>query len=80
MYFALKYMPFQYVNSWITYWKYRLEYETRAESQHSFFKHNSVLIASSVWGMAAAVFRFLYKGKRIGVPETVIHQNRMEST
>jgi GT2 family glycosyltransferase/SAM-dependent methyltransferase len=77
-YFALKYTPFKFVKSWLTYWKYRLEYETRADSP-SLFKHNPVLVASSFWGITEAVIRFIYKGKRIGLPDTVIDHHRSES-
>jgi GT2 family glycosyltransferase len=73
-YFALKWAPAYCFSSWFTYWKYRIEFETRAHQTTPFPKHNVYLLGASLLGIAAAAVRFLCKGKRAGLPESVIHQ------
>lgn len=73
-YFSLKYAPVRYYSSWFTYWKYRIEFETRTHQATTFPKHSIYLLSASFLGIAAAAVRFICKGKRVGLPETVIHQ------
>jgi GT2 family glycosyltransferase/SAM-dependent methyltransferase len=77
-YFALKYAPAKFILSWLKYWKYRLEFETRSHSTIQFLKHDPYLLCASFLGITAAMVRFLHKGKRIGLPATVIQQNDLE--
>jgi GT2 family glycosyltransferase/ubiquinone/menaquinone biosynthesis C-methylase UbiE len=78
-YFSLKYIPLKYARSWFSYWKYRLEFETRSSEQTSRFKHNPILLTASLWGIITGIFRFLLKCKRIGLPTAVLHNQKSES-
>jgi len=54
-YFAAKHARRQYWNTWLTYWKYRLEYETRSSGV---FKHSPIKVLSGVLGAIAGLLRY----------------------
>jgi GT2 family glycosyltransferase/SAM-dependent methyltransferase len=78
-YFSLKYIPIKYARSWLSYWKYRLEFETRSTTQSARLKHDPILLTASLWGIITGVIRFLLKGKRIGLPSSVLNKQNPES-
>jgi len=64
-YFASRYAPKKYLNSWLTYWKYRLEYETR--SKVLWFKHNPFWVLAGIIGAAIGIFRYILFGIKIKI-------------
>lgn len=79
IYFSLKYIPFKYARSWFSYWKYRMEFETRSTMLPVPFKHDPVLVTISLCGMISGAIRFLLKSKKIGLPSSVLHKQKPES-
>ncbi len=72
-YFYCKYIPAKYLKSWFTYWKYRLEYETRIKSdgKSSIIKHDLFCIIAAACGVFSGIWRHRLYGKRIGLPSQI---------
>jgi GT2 family glycosyltransferase len=79
-YFYCKYIPDKYLKSWITYWKYRLEYETRIKSgkKSKIISHDPVRVIAAICGVLAGICRFRLYGKHIGLPSQVYSGCRTE--
>ena len=76
-YFAARHAPRQYRQSWFTFWKYRLEFETR--KRVLWMRHDPVLVAAGAFGACAGVVRFLLWGRanrKIFTTETQRAQRR----
>ncbi|MBN1758458.1 MAG: methyltransferase domain-containing protein [Chitinispirillaceae bacterium] len=71
-YFACTYMPRQYLRSWITYWKYRLEFSARRDeapkTAGKILRYRPFLIVAGIAGTLSGCIRFLVYGKRVGLP------------
>lgn len=78
-YFACSYAPVDKIFSWISFWKYRLEFLSRTAtgtlSSPGRSKHRPVLVLSGLTGALAGIARFMTCGRRIGLPEIIYHQN-----
>jgi GT2 family glycosyltransferase len=60
-YFASRHAGRRHWPSWFTFWKYRLEYETRKKTFG--LKHDPFLVASGVFGAFAGIARYITKGR-----------------
>lgn len=60
-YFAARHCPAKYRKSWFTYWKYRLEYESRKKIL--WLNHDPGMVAAGISGAAAGLLRHLF-GRR----------------
>jgi GT2 family glycosyltransferase/SAM-dependent methyltransferase len=78
-YFSLKYIPGKHARTWLSYWKYRLEFETRSTTHPALLKHDPILLTVSLCGVIMGITRFFLKGKRVGLPTSVIHKTISES-
>lgn len=69
-YFCCKYIPARYLKSWFTYWKYRLEYETRIKSgkKHQIISHDLFCVIAAACGVISGIWRYRLYGKHIGLP------------
>lgn len=70
-YFYCKFIPTKYMKNWIVYWKYRLEYETRINTDRSKNKHDLISVLCGLCGVISGITRFVFKGKRIGLPDLI---------
>lgn len=78
-YFACSYMPVRHLRSWLRYWKYRLEYSSRhhdRDSRASTARHRPLFIAAGMTGAIAGTLRFCISGHRIGLPVTVLNNDK----
>jgi len=72
-YFYCKYISVKYLKSWFTYWKYRLEYETRikAGKRPKIISHDLFCIIAAVCGVLSGICRYHIHGKHIGLPSKI---------
>lgn len=72
-YFYCKYIPAKYLKSWFTYWKYRLEYETRikAGKKPEILSHDLFCAIAAACGVLSGICRYRLYGKRIGLPSQI---------
>lgn len=71
-YFCCKYAPFRFTKTWLHYWKYRLEYDTRKKQNNhkkTHIKHDYLAVLSGFSGAIAGILRYVFSGRRIGLPE-----------
>jgi GT2 family glycosyltransferase len=61
-YFAARHAPRKYWQSWFTYWKYRLEYETRKKV--AWMRHDPWLVAAGAFGACMGIVRYVLWGKK----------------
>jgi GT2 family glycosyltransferase len=61
-YFAARWAPPRYRRSWLAFWKYRLEYETRRPVL--WMRHDPVLVAAGILGACGGIARYAFKGGR----------------
>jgi GT2 family glycosyltransferase len=54
-YFAARYCAAKYRKSWFTYWKYRLEYESRKKIL--WFRHDPLMVMAGMAGAAVGILR-----------------------
>jgi GT2 family glycosyltransferase len=69
-YFSLKFLPKSSFKTWIIFWKNRLEYLSRTKRVIC-IKHNPISVLCGFSGVAAGFFRFLIKGKHLGLPSAI---------
>jgi GT2 family glycosyltransferase len=56
-YFAGKHIPRKYLGSWLTYWKYQLEFLSR--KRWLFMRHDPVIVFAGCCGAIGGIFRYL---------------------
>jgi GT2 family glycosyltransferase len=61
-YFAKRFASRKHKKSWIRYWKYRLEYESR--KRVLWMRHDPVLVIAGCLGVCAGIFRFVLHGRK----------------
>ncbi len=61
-YFGARHAQKKYWRSWFTYWKYRLEYESR--KRVLWLKHDPLLVATGALGACAGAMRFALRGRK----------------
>ncbi len=59
-YFSARHANRKYVKSWLQFWMYRLEYETRG---HGVLKHSPAKVASALLGAFCGLLRYWIKGR-----------------
>jgi GT2 family glycosyltransferase len=60
-YFAARHCKKKYRGSWFTYWKYRLEYETRKNML--WLRHDPGLVLAGTCGALAGILRYVFWGR-----------------
>jgi GT2 family glycosyltransferase len=60
-YFAVRHAPAQRRRLWYTYWKYRLEYESRRRML--WMKHDPVLVIAGILGACCGIIRYGLRGR-----------------
>lgn len=78
-YFYCKYIPAEYLKSWFTYWKYRLEYDTRIKSckKPRILTHDLFCVIAGVCGVLSGICRYRLYGKHTGLPSQICSDNRV---
>jgi GT2 family glycosyltransferase len=61
-YFAARHASRKFWGSWFTYWKYRLEFESRKKVL--WMKHDPLLVAAGVFGAGMGIVRYVFWGRK----------------
>jgi GT2 family glycosyltransferase len=61
-YFAARHAPRRFWGSWFTYWKYRLEFESRKNVP--WLRHDPWLAAAGALGACAGIIRYVMRGRK----------------
>lgn len=77
-YFCCKFIPGKFFKSWLSFWKYRLEYDTRIKQDfhHSLLKHDPVKLFAGFTGALLGIIKYMISGKKIGLPDQIFDNQR----